>query len=319
MKGRRRAARPGLSQLSAGHLGARRAAWRRRRARQRMEALLVVAAVAVGVVALVLRHSSAASRAPSTLAGPAPPRSPVRHQGSTVSLHKPAPGPYQSVDRVLRYTSYVRLGAGRRRDVALTFDDGPGPYTSSIIGVLRRFHVPATFFVIGRQVPLYRHVVGEEAHDGFEVGDHTWSHPFLSVLPASIQRAQIVDAAAAVRRAGAPSPRLFRPPYGSFSPTTLAILHSLHMLVVLWSVDTSDYLRPGVARIVYVALSGARPGAIILMHDGGGDRAETVDALPRIILGLRRRGYRLVTLSQLAGDDPPPRHQPPPTPLSGYG
>ena len=91
------------------------------------------------------------------------------------------------------------------------------------------------------------------------------------------------------------------------------------MLIVLWSVDTSDYARPGVTRIMYTALSGARPGAIILMHDGGGDRSQTVAALPRVITRLRQRGFRLMTLSQLVAADPPPTHQPPPTPLSGIG
>lgn len=91
------------------------------------------------------------------------------------------------------------------------------------------------------------------------------------------------------------------------------------MLVVLWTVDTGDYARPGVPRIVYTAVSGARPGAIILMHDGGGNRSETVAALPRIIAAIRRHGYRLVTISQLLADDPPPRHQPAPQPLSGLG
>ena len=91
------------------------------------------------------------------------------------------------------------------------------------------------------------------------------------------------------------------------------------MLLVLWTVDTSDYARPGVARIAYTPISGARPGAIVLMHDGGGDRAQTVTALPRIIAALRRHRYRLVTLSQLLADDPPPRHHPAPQPLYGRG
>jgi peptidoglycan-N-acetylglucosamine deacetylase len=316
VKGRRRTARPPLSPLSAGQIGTRRVAWRRRRTR-RIEALLVLGAVAAGVVVLVLHHARAGSRPSSALAGP-PPAS-VHHQRLSVSPHEPAPNPNHSIDRVLRYTSYVRVGHGRRRDIALTFDDGPGPYTSAVIRQLRRFHVPATFFMIGRQVPLYRHVVAEETHDGFEIGDHTETHPFMAALPAAVQQAEIADAARAIRAAGAPSPRLFRPPYGSFNGTTLAILHAARMLIVLWTVDTSDYIRPGVDRIAYVALSGARPGAIILMHDGGGDRAETVEALPRIILGLHRRGYHLVTVSQLVADDPPPRHQPAPTPLSGLG
>src|SRR5207248_4636362 len=104
--------------------------------------------------------------------------------------------------------------------------------------------------------------------------------------------------------AGGPNPVLFRPPYGSFNATTLSILHSQKLLMVLWSVDTSDYARPGVDAIVKSAVSGAGPGAIVLMHDGGGDRSETVAALPRIIRGLRRRGFHLVTVSQLLAADP---------------
>jgi peptidoglycan/xylan/chitin deacetylase (PgdA/CDA1 family) len=89
------------------------------------------------------------------------------------------------------------------------------------------------------------------------------------------------------------------------------------MLMVMWTVDTSDYARPGVSRIVYTALSGSRPGAIVLMHDGGGDRAETVAALPHIIYSLRKRGYRLVTVPQLLANDPPPRSQPDARPTPG--
>ena len=128
---------------------------------------------------------------------------------------------------------------------------------------------------------------------------------------------QITDAAHAIRRAGAPAPVLFRPPYGSFNRETLSLLHAQRLLMVLWGVDTSDYTRPGPAKIIFTALSGAAPGAIILMHDGGGDRSQTVAALPRIITRLRQRGFHLVTVSQLVGDDPPPRGQPAPQSLSG--
>jgi peptidoglycan/xylan/chitin deacetylase (PgdA/CDA1 family) len=141
----------------------------------------------------------------------------------------------------------------------------------------------------------------------------------MASLSAAAQESQIVEAADAIRRAGAPSPTLWRPPYGSFTPQTLQILHRLRMLMVLWSADTSDYLRRGAQRIIYTGISGGQPGAIILMHDGGGDRSETVAALPRIIVRLRQRGFRLVTVSQMIADDPPPTNQPPPVPLSGRG
>jgi len=221
------------------------------------------------------------------------------------------------IDQALAYTSYVMVGTACKREVALTFDDGPGPYTGRILGVLRRTHIPATFFVIGEWARRYPGLVRAEANDGFEVGDHTDTHPFMSLLSPDAQRAQIINAGDAIQKAGAPFPHLWRPPYGAFNAATLQILRSLGMLMVLWTVDTSDYARPGVSRIVYTAVSGARPGAIILMHDGGGDRAETVAALPRMIAALRRHGYRLVTISQLLADNPPPRDQPPPQPLSG--
>ena len=225
----------------------------------------------------------------------------------------------REIDRVLAHTSYVQFAHGRRRVVALTFDDGPGQYTPSILRILRRTHTPATFFVVGRWARAYPQLVATEARDGFEVGDHTDTHAFLSELSPAEQAAEIGGAAADIRSDGAPYPHLFRPPYGAFNAATLGILRARRMLIVLWSVDTSDYARPGITRIVYTAVSGARAGAIILMHDGGGDRSETVAALPHVIARLRQRGFRLVTLSQLVAADPPPSHQPPPTPLSGIG
>jgi len=125
------------------------------------------------------------------------------------------------------------------------------------------------------------------------------NHPALAPMPAAGQRREIRGNARRLTGLGAPWPRLFRPPYGSYDHTTVAIARSLGMLVVLWTVDTEDYLRPGRKKIAAKAVSGARPGAIILMHDGGGDRSQTVAALPAIVRRLRQRGYRLVTVPQL--------------------
>lgn len=224
-----------------------------------------------------------------------------------------------AIDRVLAYTSYIRVGSRRRKDVALTFDDGPSPYTQRILTVLEHEHVPATFFEIGRQAKAFAGLTRRETHDGFAVGDHTQNHPAPAALSARAQQTEIVQGARSIQSAGAQAPRLFRPPYGSFNADTLATLHARRMLMVLWSADTKDYSQPGVKRIVYVALSGARAGAIILMHDGGGPREQTVAALPRIIRGLKRRGYHLVTVTQLVADDPPSRSQGPPVGLSGAG
>ena len=123
------------------------------------------------------------------------------------------------------------------------------------------------------------------------------------------QQSQLLREAAVMGNEGAAFPQLYRPPFGRWNETTLRLLAQDDMLMVLWSVDTGDWEKPGSSRIVRNALSGAKPGAIILLHDGGGDRSETVAALPAIIRDLRRRGYRLVSVPRLLLDNPPPGHQ----------
>ena len=328
--------------LTTSELTARRVALRRRRAhrRRRNAGITAVAAIAAGTVFAVTSGGSspAAHEArPIVAATPSPPARPAKTTATTTiatttTTHRPtrsttskhvraehtAPSASAaSVNPVLRYTSYVQLAGHRRREVALTFDDGPSPYTRDVLRILSRMHVHATFFVVGRQVATYKRLVAEEARAGNDVGDHTMSHPPLAQLSAPAQSEQIGGDARLIKAAGAPAPRLMRPPYGSFNTTTLQVLRAQRMLMALWSVDTKDYARPGTDRIVYSAVSGAQPGAIILMHDGGGERSETVAALPRIIKRLRQRHFKLVTLSQLVKDDPPPRHQPAPHSLSG--
>jgi peptidoglycan/xylan/chitin deacetylase (PgdA/CDA1 family) len=214
-----------------------------------------------------------------------------------------------AINRTLAYTPYVRIAGSQHREVALTFDDGPGPYTPRVLAILERHDVPATFFEVG---VLERYFYGSTSAivaDGDAIGDHTEGHAAMSKLSAAGQRSQLLSDALAVERRGAHFPRLFRPPYGMWNRATLALLRRYRMLMVLWTVDTGDYRRPGVKAIVRSALAGARPGAIILLHDAGGDRSQTVKALPQIIAGLRRRGYRLVTVPKLLLDNPAPRVQ----------
>jgi peptidoglycan-N-acetylglucosamine deacetylase len=214
-----------------------------------------------------------------------------------------------AINRTLAYTPWVRIAGAQHREIALTFDDGPGPYTPEILAILQREHVPATFFEVGILERYFYDSTAAIVADGDAIGDHTELHAAMSTLSARDQRAELLEEAAAIGRHGARFPRLFRPPYGMWNATTLALLHRYRMLMVLWTVDTSDYRRPGVRAIVNTALAGARPGAIILLHDAGGDRSETVAALPKIIAGLRRRGYRLVTVPRLLLDNPAPRVQ----------
>ena len=276
--------------------------------------------LAAGAVALVLALVVivAASSGSSHHAIPTSARS------ATVSVAKPHVPPAQStqsrdqaVASVFAYTPFVKEGGARGRDIALTFDDGPGPYTPGVLSVLERLHVQATFFEIGKMLRYFSDSTVRELRDGDVIGDHTESHPAMALLPAHEQFEELFEQIARIELLGGPRPVLFRPPYGSFDATTFRELARLHLLMVLWSVDTEDYLQPGVPVIVQRALAGAHPGAIILLHDAGGTRTQTIAALPKIIHALRARGFHLVTIPQLLRDDPPPHGLPLPTSLSG--
>jgi peptidoglycan/xylan/chitin deacetylase (PgdA/CDA1 family) len=238
---------------------------------------------------------------------------PVAHSranGADRRIQRPALAQARAIGTALHSTPTFRHGGSRRREIALTFDDGPGPYTRQILAILTRTHTPATFFIVGQQLTSYPRVLQAELRSGAAIGDHTENHPWLIRLGRAGQFTQIVAAALRVRRLGGGLPRMLRPPYGVFNATTLAVARSLGMVVVLWSDDPSDYARPGAAVIVRRVLGAARPGAIVLLHDAGGPRQQTVAALRPIIDGLRRRGYRLVTVPQMLRDDPPARSAP---------
>jgi peptidoglycan/xylan/chitin deacetylase (PgdA/CDA1 family) len=222
-----------------------------------------------------------------------------------------------AIDRVLGYTTYIEGGSKQRREVALTFDDGPSPWTPKLVKVLRRAHAPATFFPVGYGIQRYGRYLQELKRDGFVVGDHTMTHPVLQRFDVAAQAKEIDGQATLMTGAGLPYPRLFRPPYGSWNQGTLGLITERRMLMVLWSVNPVDYYRPGVSTIVSRTLAAVRPGAIVLMHDGGGDRSQTVAAVEILIRKLRKRGYQLVTVPRLLVDDPPPRNQGPPPNLAG--
>ena len=288
---------------------ARQARFRRRRA---SVALLVALGLTVALAALLGRGHSGSTSASSARSA----RSPANASHAGAPAQSPADG-NRAVSAVLAYTPFVRAGGTRGRDVALTFDDGPGPYTPGVLSVLEHFHVPGTFFAVGKMERYFSPSTSREIRDGDVVGDHTETHAALALLSAHEQYEQLFEQIARIELVEGPRPTLFRPPYGSFNATTMAELKALHLLMVLWSVDSGDYLKPGVPTIVQRVLAGAHPGAIILMHDAGGDRTQTIAALPTIIRELRARGLHLVTVPQLLADDPPPAGQPLPPNLSG--
>jgi peptidoglycan-N-acetylglucosamine deacetylase len=215
----------------------------------------------------------------------------------------------EAITRTLAHTPFVRMAGSQHKEIALTFDDGPGPYTPRILSVLERLHAPATFFEVGVEEKYFHASTAEIVARGYPIGDHTQNHANMGQLGPKQQQSQLLLQTGAIGNLGAPFPRMFRPPYGLWDKQTLKLLKRYRMLMVLWTVDTDDYERPGVPAIVNAAVHGARSGAIILMHDAGGDRSETVAALPRIIRQLRKRGYKLVTIPGLLLDNPAPKHQ----------
>jgi peptidoglycan-N-acetylglucosamine deacetylase len=275
-------------------------------------ALGVAAVVAAATNDRSTDHGLGAGAAVGQSSGPS---AASKHVSRRPSARRPG-GESRAINAALRYTPFIAAGTRRHRAIALTFDDGPSPYTPSIVRTLVRLHVPATFFVVGQQLRYFSDGLRDELRHGFDVGDHTQNHAWLIRLNGPGQAAQIRDAAIGMERFGAPLPRLFRPPYGAYNRQTIATLRHLRMLMVLWSIDPGDWRRPGARAIVSNVLSHARPGAIVIMHDGGGDRSQTIAALPVIIRGLRRRHYQLVTVPRLLMLDPPPRHQRLP-PLTG--
>jgi peptidoglycan/xylan/chitin deacetylase (PgdA/CDA1 family) len=269
---------------------------KRRRFRVRRLALgaVAIAATAAGVALGAPHH-----RTPQAAEFVDPP---------TGLLHKVRVFPKR--DRLLALP-YVAVAGRRHREIALTFDDGPGPYTLGVVRVLRHLHAPATFFQVGMTEHYFTDAEAAELRDPlFVIGDHTQTHARLDQLTPAAQAAEIDEDAAVLRASGVPQPKLFRPPYGAFDAATLSALRARGMTMVMWSVDSRDYTRPGVDAIVTNVLGAVKPGAIVLMHDAGGDRSQTIAALPRIVAGLRERHYKLVTVPKLLHDAPPPMKQP---------
>jgi peptidoglycan/xylan/chitin deacetylase (PgdA/CDA1 family) len=181
------------------------------------------------------------------------------------------------------------------REVALTFDDGPSAtQTPAILESLNRLGARATFFEEGR------HVVGREALmreillDGDEIGNHSFDHPHYPGF------GELASTNRRIREATGFEPCLFRPPYGLVDPRVAAAAVGNHLETILWTINSGDDHHAPAARMQAHVLGSARPGSIVLMHDGG-HHPQTPLALPGIVEGLRERGFRLVTVTELLG------------------
>ena len=199
-------------------------------------------------------------------------------------------------------------GRPARPAVALTFDDGPvEPYTSAILDVLRAFDARATFFVLGARAEAAPAVVMRAAAEGHEIGNHTWDHRALPLqTPAAIRRT-IRTTSDLVQRITGGRPRVFRAPFGWRNPWLTGAARKEGCEPIAWSVGVYDTDRPGVDLIVERAIAGLSDGAILLLHDGRSldpqpDASQVVEALPLILLEAKRRGLRLLTVSELLAE-----------------
>ena len=191
--------------------------------------------------------------------------------------------------------------------VALTFDDGPDPrWTPKLLGVLRREHVPATFFVIGQQAQQHQGLVREAMRDGNVIGNHTYSHKNLATISTLRAKVEILGGAAVIEGITGHKAVLFRSPYGAGDMSGKKVggdqlANDLGEHAVAWNVDPQDWAQPGAARIATRVASQMQERSVVLLHDGGGDRSQTLAALPQIIENLKRRGYLFTTVDGLDG------------------
>jgi cellulose synthase/poly-beta-1,6-N-acetylglucosamine synthase-like glycosyltransferase/peptidoglycan/xylan/chitin deacetylase (PgdA/CDA1 family) len=250
----------------------------------------VVAAVAILFEGIATHTVGASAEPHDALGGPAPlanSRPILVAKGSRLVSIQPPPG----------------------RRIALTFDDGPDPrWTPKIAAILRREHVPATFFVIGSDAARHPDLVRLLVRNGHELGNHTFTHVALSNGPGWQRRLQLDLTEATIAGITGHYTRLVRPPYSATPDAVtsqverdLATLAGRRYLIVLANYDSADWSRPGIAKIVRNASPPGKTGGIVMLHDGGGNRSETVAALKQLIPRLRARGFRFVTVSELAG------------------
>jgi peptidoglycan/xylan/chitin deacetylase (PgdA/CDA1 family) len=197
----------------------------------------------------------------------------------------------QAQNALLQRTDTVEPG---QKLAALTFDDGPGVHTQEVVDALAAKHVPATFFMQGSSAAVNKALVEEIRMAGHEIENHSWNHPDLTTLTEAEIRSQIAKTNSAIGGC-----RYLRPPYGSSNDTVKRIAASLGMRLAFWTVDTLDWQHQDVDWILSRIEAGVKPGAIILMHDGGANRLQTVAAIPVVVDWLFAHGYSITTVDHI--------------------
>ncbi|MEH2319050.1 polysaccharide deacetylase family protein [Nostoc sp.] len=183
--------------------------------------------------------------------------------------------------------------------IALTFDDGPWPEsTAQVLDILKQNQIKGTFFLIGQNVKNYPGLVKREIAEGHVIGNHTWHHWYQFLNPQAAAY-EIDHTAELIYQVTGIKTNLFRPPGGIMHNGVAAYARNSKYAIILWSTDSVDYSRPAVPKLIKNVFRNAKPGGIVLMHDGGGNRSKTVQALPEIIANFRKQGYSFVTIPEL--------------------
>jgi len=228
---------------------------------------------------------------------------------------RPAPGDWTTpistpaqeaaaVERLVKVGKPVYCGGGRKgRYVALTFDDGPGPYTHFAVKKLRQWKARSTFFIVGNRLkdPAWKGWPQREAEIA-AIANHSWSHPYLPGLDLASARREVADTKRLAVDVTAAKVQVFRPPYGGRNESIDSIASELGMAQIIWDVDSGDSAGANYAGIERNVIAGLKPGAIVLMHE---NRGQTIRALPAILSELKRRRLTAVTVPELLAVDPP--------------
>ena len=186
-----------------------------------------------------------------------------------------------------------------KKVIALTFDDGPWPNTTAkVLDILKKNRIKSTFFVVGQNVKNYPDLTKQIVADGHIIANHTWHH-WYHQMNAQAAAYEVANTGDIIYQTTGVRTSLFRPPGGIMNNGVAAYAKNNKYAVIIWSADSMDYSRPAVPRLMNNIFREAKPGGIVLMHDGGGDRSNTVKALPEIISRFRKQGYEFVTVPEL--------------------
>ncbi|WAU83682.1 polysaccharide deacetylase family protein [Streptomyces sp. Qhu-G9] len=275
----------------------------RRRALLAGAAVLGAAGVA-GTARLLTADPGPPARPAAAPAAGAPARRrvagrPAAYRLQPIAGYEPARG--TAARTLVRHEPFLRM-SGRGRSMVLTFDDGPDPrYTPDILRALKAHDVRAMFFVCGEMAVENKDMLRRMSDEGHIVGNHTWSHPLLTRLSRSAIRSQMERTCDVIEEAYGERPGWFRAPYGAWNRAAFQIGAELGMEPLAWTVDTLDWKTPGAGAIENRVIDGAAPGVVVLAHDAGGDRSQSVTALRDYLPRLLDSGYHITVPRRQTG------------------